>query len=308
MKISEFNEMQRYITRQKTPRERARMEKEHNLANRKRMLAKREELGLDKQDVKDMKTWTENTTALNKKPYYVTNMKTGELEDVNNPDAPSLYPRGPITKKFDNKKKDILNYIDTVQSNYNDNIVDALVKYEDLNPKEQIVTYDSATGLFSNKKKDIAFKDVNTAREHNKTYEKYIPEIQEKNKALNQHPRVSDQKILKGNINQKEHNRPFTKIAKNPGKPKVLPQVKPIDLNAFKFSDYTPYKPEPENQAHQIAKAKFDKLVEDNKREKEFEATRGLPGLIPGASNIVERSERRIENLNPKLNGGDDDL
>jgi hypothetical protein len=289
MKVSEFNEMQRYITRQKTPRERARMEKEHNLANRKRMLAKREELGLDKQDLKDMKTWVENTTALNKNPGV---FKKAVVED--------------------------------------EKIIDALVKYEDLNPKEQIVTYDSATGLFSNKKKDIAFKDVNTAREHNKVYEKHIPEIQEKNKALNQRepsiaqqvinyspkkvkplnqrPRVSDQKIFRNNINQKEHNRPFTKIAKNPGKPKVIPQVKPLDLNAFKFSNYTPYKPEPETQEHQIAKARFDKLVEDNKRDKEFEATRGLPGLIPGASNIVERSERIIKNLNPKQNGGDDDL
>ena len=47
----------------------------------------------------------EKKTKLKEKPYYVHNMKTNELEDVNNPND-SLYPRGPITKKFDNYKKE----------------------------------------------------------------------------------------------------------------------------------------------------------------------------------------------------------
>ncbi len=59
-----------------------------------------------------------------------------------------------------------------------------MVVYEDLDPKEQIVTYDSATQLFSNKKKDIAFKDAATARKHNQAYEKFIPEIQKLKKAV----------------------------------------------------------------------------------------------------------------------------
>ena len=40
-----------------------------------------------------------------------------------------------------------------------------------LNPDEMLVKYDSATGLFINKNKSVAFKDVMSARKHNQIYD-----------------------------------------------------------------------------------------------------------------------------------------
>jgi len=57
--------------------------------------------------------------AEKEKPYYVTNLATGKLEDVNNP-KDDLYPKGPITKKFEKKKLDVLDYVDQVQQIYGD--------------------------------------------------------------------------------------------------------------------------------------------------------------------------------------------
>ena len=111
------------------------------------------------------------------------------------------------------KKKDVFEKI-------GDNLVDNLIKYDDLDPKEQIVKYDSATGLFSNNKKDIGFKDVVSARKHNEAYEKYVPEIQKLKKAVTVTPSV------------KPSVKPFVKPLV---KPTVLSPIPEFDMS------YRPY-------------------------------------------------------------------
>ena len=169
-------------------------------------------------------------------------------------------------------KKDVFDKI-------GENLIDNLIKYEDLDPKEQIVKYDSATGLFSNNKKDIGFKDVGSARKHNEVYEKYIPEIQNLKKAVEVTPRV---------------------------KPIVKPLVKPVATPIPQFNmSFKPYQRDPEDV---LAETNFNKILDDVRKQKELEATQGLPGLIPNSSKIIERSESRMKQLKPKMNRGDDDL
>tara|TARA_R110001632_G_scaffold188798_1_gene309316 strand:- start:175 stop:813 length:639 start_codon:yes stop_codon:yes gene_type:complete len=160
-----------------------------------------------------------------------------------------------------------------------ESLIDNLIKYEDLDPKEQIVKYDSATGLFSNNKKDIGFKDVGSARKHNEVYEKYIPEIQNLKKAVEVTPRV---------------------------KPIVKPLVKPVATPIPQFNmSFKPYQRDPEDV---LAETNFNKILDDVRKQKALEATQGLPGLIPNSSKIIERSESRMKQLKPKTYGGDDDL
>ena len=248
--------MMRSLTKQngKTPEENRLADLKRNLPNQKRMLKKRNELGID-------------TTALQNS----INKVELELEQF----------KAPV-------KKDVFEKI-------GDDLVDNLIKYDDLDQKEQIVKYDSATGLFSNNKRDIAFKDSITARKHNEVYEKYIPEIQQKKKA-----------VAPRNIGE---------YFKGKEKPKVTPRVKPIVKPIVKPTvavpipefdmNYQPYKRDPKEI---LAEERFNKILDENRKQKELEATQGLLGLVPGSSKILERSERRIEQIKPKTYGGDDDL
>lgn len=251
-----YNAMMKSLTKQngKTPEENRLADLKRNLPNQKRMLKKRNELGIDTTSLQD---------SINKAEL--------ELEQF----------KAPV-------KKDVFEKI-------GDNLVDNLIKYDDLDPKEQIVKYDSATGLFSNNKRDIAFKDSITARKHNEVYEKYIPEIQQKKKA-----------VAPRNIGE---------YFKAQGKPKVTPRVKPIVKPIVKPTvavpipefdmNYRPYKRDPKEI---LAEERFNKILDENRKQKEREATQGLLGLVPGSSKILERSERRIEQIKPKTYGGDDDL
>tara|TARA_Y100000389_G_scaffold104441_1_gene101293 strand:+ start:79 stop:849 length:771 start_codon:yes stop_codon:yes gene_type:complete len=251
-----YKAMMRQLTRSngKTPEENRLADLKRNLPNQKRMLKKRNELGID-------------TTALQNS----INKVELELEQF----------KAPV-------KKDVFEKI-------GDDLVDNLIKYDDLDPKEQIVKYDSATGLFSNNKRDIAFKDSITARKHNEVYEKYIPEIQQKKKA-----------VAPRNIGE---------YFKGKEKPKVTPRVKPIVKPIVKPTvavpipefdmNYQPYKRDPKEI---LAEERFNKILDENRKQKELEATQGLLGLVPGSSKILERSESRMEQIKPKTYGGDDDL
>ena len=251
-----YKAMMRQLTRSngKTPEENRLADLKRNLPNQKRMLKKRNELGID-------------TTALQNS----INKVELELEQF----------KAPV-------KKDVFEKI-------GDDLVDNLIKYDDLDPKEQIVKYDSATGLFSNNKRDIAFKDSITARKHNEVYEKYIPEIQQKKKA-----------VAPRNIGE---------YFKGKEKPKVTPRVKPIVKPIVKPTvavpipefdmNYQPYKRDPKEI---LAEERFNKILDENRKQKELEATQGLLGLVPVSSKILERSESRMEQIKPKTYGGDDDL
>ena len=238
----------------KTPEENRLADLKRNLPNQKRMLKKRNELGID-------------TTALQNS----INKVELELEQF----------KAPV-------KKDVFEKI-------GDNLVDNLIKYDDLDPKEQIVKYDSATGLFSNNKRDIAFKDSITARKHNEVYEKYIPEIQQKKKA-----------VAPRNIGEYFKGKEKPKVTPSV-KPSVKPIVKPtvtVPIPDFDMN-YQPYKRSPKEI---LAEERFNKILDEHRKQKEREATQGLLGLVPGSSKILERSERRIETNQPKINGGEDDL
>jgi len=255
MKIHQYNQMIKHITKNNnTPEQNRLSDLKRNLPNQKRMLAKRKSLGID-------------TTSLE------ASIKKNEKE------LQSDIPQQVINYSPNKlpKKKDIFEKI-------GDDLVGNLVKYENLDPKEQIVKYDSATGVFSNNKRDIVFGDVVTARKHNEVYEKYVPEVQKLKKAVTVTPRVKP--IVK----------PFVKPQVKPTVSTPIPQ---FDMN------YKPYTRDPKDD---LAEANFRKILDDTRKQKELEATQGLPGLIPGSSKIIESSESRIKNLNPKQNGGDDDL
>tara|TARA_R110002020_G_scaffold254587_1_gene468296 strand:+ start:3320 stop:4060 length:741 start_codon:yes stop_codon:yes gene_type:complete len=246
MKIHQYSQMIKSLTKNNnTPEQNRLADLKRNLPNQKRMLKKRNELGIDTSSLQD---------SINKAEL--------ELEQF----------KAPV-------KKDVFDRI-------GERIIDGMVVGEDLDPKEQIVKYDSATGLFSNNKKDIGFKDVASARKHNEVYEKYVPEIQSLQKAVT--PRV------------KPRVKPSVKpIVKQTVKPTVFSPIPQFDMN------YQPYKRDPRDE---IAEAKFKKILDDARKQKELESTQGLPSLIPGASKIIERSESRMTKNKPITNGGDDDL
>lgn len=206
MKPHEYSQMIKHMTRNdNTPEENRIADLKINLPNQKRMLKKRNEVGIDttslqesiikaEQEIEDFKapikqddpmtTWVKNNNANNKNP--------GTFKRLVEEDEKAYKKSG----------------LDKV----GENIIDAMVVGGDLDPKEQLVTYDSATGLFSNKKKDVAFKDVDAARKHNQTYEKYVPEIQKLKKA----------------VEVKSKNKPFINKPKQVGKPLNIQKIDPI--------------------------------------------------------------------------------
>ena len=138
-----------------------------------------------------------------------------------------------------------------------DKILDLSVKHVDIIPEDQIVKYDSTTGLFSNKKRDIAFKHALQAREHNKIYEKYIPEIKAKNDYVKPTPK------------------PFTKVKK----PNPILKEKPVEITPFDYSLFRKQST-PEDKARSAALDRLGrKIIEDQKRarlEKEKNRNSGI--------------------------------
>ena len=266
MKIHEHSQMIKHITKRtnQSPEERDRIVKKQRLENQQRMLKKRKEYGintdaLEKQIVTLQKELSEDTITTKQRE-----MTELELEQF----------KAPVKR----------NPLDSLESK----IIDGMVVGGELDPNEQIVKYDSVTGLFSNNKKDIAFKDLATARKHNEVYEKYIPEIQEKKKAVA--PKVTPK--------VKPKVKPFVK-------PKVYPDIPKIDFS------YTPYRKD-DDEEFKIAEAKFNKILEDDRIKKEKEATQGLPGLIPGAVErlkVQDQERRKIRKVREDINqmGGDND-
>ena len=125
-------------------------------------------------------------------------IKNGTYGPGNKPDdtfkaaidyAPKKVPNRNVKQTKSNFHQSALDNID---------IMGTMVKYGDIDPEEKMVMYDSATGLFSNKKKDIAFKDAVSARKHNEVYEKYVPDVQKKKEFVRP---------------KRKEDKPFTRIA-----------------------------------------------------------------------------------------------
>ena len=155
----------------------------------------------------------------------------------------------------------------------------AMLENELLNPDEMLVKYDSATGLFINKNKSVAFRDVMSARKHNQVYETYSPTVQNLKKAVA--PRVNP-KATPAAVTK---SKPFVK-------PKVKPQgnTQPIKLNVKPLQLMEAYKQSPEEK---IAEQRFKKLMQDRKDEIIYNATSGLNSFKPASiqKEEIERSE-----------------
>ena len=143
-------------------------------------------------------------------------------------------------------------------------MIDAVIKYDDVKAEDQIVQYDSVTGLFSNKDKSIAYKDANSARIHNDLYEKYVPDIQKKKEFVRP---------------KKKELKPFTKIAKNLGKPKpssVVSEPKLVDIDPTPSRLPSSYFKKEQSEEER----RFLQSVKDAQREKEKELRSGIGGLL----------------------------
>ena len=169
--------------------------------------------------------------------------------------------RLPVTK-YDTQ---ILDPIKTPPTKMEKHIIDTVIKYDDVKAEDQIVQYDSVTGLFSNKDKSIAYKDANSARIHNDLYEKYVPDIQKKKEFVRP---------------KKKELKPFTKIANNLGKAKprsVVSEPKLVEIDPTPSalpSDFFKKKEQSEEERRYL------QSVEDAKREKEKELRSGIGGLL----------------------------
>ena len=121
-----------------------------------------------------------------------------------------------------------------------ESIYKKMVELGDVEADDMMVKYDSTTGLFSNKDRNIAFKNVAEARKWNGTFEKYSPTVKKNNEAVKP-------------------------IVTQTVKPKVKPFVKPItssniDMNIIpSIPDLSP----PERTAEEIRlEQNFYKMME----------------------------------------------
>ena len=169
--------------------------------------------------------------------------------------------RAPVTK-YDTK---ILDPIKTPPTQLEKNIIDTVIQYDDVKAEDQIVQYDSVTGLFSNKDKSIAYKDANSARIHNDLYEKYVPDIQKKKEFVRP---------------KKKELKPFTKIANNLGKTKprsVVSEPKLVEIDPTPSalpSDFFKRKEQSEEERRYL------QSIKDAEKEKEKELRSGIGGLL----------------------------
>src|SRR5210317_928976 len=97
------------------------------------------------------------------------------------------------------------------------------------------------------------------------------------NKKVNSSPQFVDSKKI---VKPKTPNN-IGEYYKNKGTPRVTPtvkqSVKPIINTHIPYINvnYEPYRPDPRDK---LAEEKFKKILDEARKEKELEATRGLPG------------------------------
>ena len=141
-------------------------------------------------------------------------------------------------------------------------IYEKMVEHGDVEADDMMVKYDSTTGLFSNKDRNIAFKNVAEARKWNGTFEKYSPTVKKNNEAVRP----------ASNINE---------YYKNKTKPEVKPLVKsttitPLNLAVEPLPDLSPRIP----TAEEIRlEQNFYKILEQKEKEKIIRETSGLNAL-----------------------------
>jgi hypothetical protein len=239
--------------------------------------------------VKDNKTMAQPKKKI--EPYYMQNINGG-IDDVNN-------PRGPITKKFDNKKISALDYIEKVKSSHNKpgpsiqqqvinyspkKIVDVektLEKYEDdyvskrgdqtialINTADKLkgaankndyILKEDRNGLMVNKNRTIAVRDSFVAKQFNNALGVEPTNVQRFEKNSN-------------NINSKKP------IIKKPFK-----RTGPIEPVKINIDDYKHFAEPPqieEDPRFKVMEARFKELERKNQQEKIRNRNSGLAALI----------------------------
>ena len=231
MKIHEYNQMKAYLTRPSSPDKVKAVEEKQKKELEERRLNTRKRYGLDTV-VYD----NSNVVVANNELITENQLKQKIKSDENKKSLP------PIIKP--------------------ESIYEKMVEYGDVEADDMMVKYDSTTGLFSNKDRNIAFKNVAEARKWNGTFEKYSPTVKKNNEAVRP----------ASNINE---------YYKNKTKPEVKPLVKsttitPLNLAVEPLPDLSPRIP----TAEEIRlEQNFYKILEQKEKEKIIRETSGLNAL-----------------------------
>jgi hypothetical protein len=231
MKIHEYNQMKAYLTRPSSPDKVKAVEEKQKKELEERRLNTRKRYGLDTV-VYD----NSNVVVANNELITENQLKQKIKAEENKKALPPIIKPESIYKK--------------------------MVELGDVEADDMMVKYDSTTGLFSNKDRNIAFKNVAEARKWNGTFEKYSPTVKKNNEAVRP----------ASNINE---------YYKNKTKPEVKPLVKsttitPLNLAVEPLPDLSPRIP----TAEEIRlEQNFYKILEQKEKEKIIRETSGLNAL-----------------------------
>ena len=170
----------------------------------------------------------------------------------------------------------------------------SLNKFENRTDNPNTVTFNPTTQLFTNKDRTIAFKDYNSADNHNKSLgakPKYPTEASPEQFGQLAERLERDRQMRGAPTNLKEFGHRFNENKKGPQYPGMKPWEEkkkiptPREPVKIDLASYTPFiplgipKPSPE---HIRAEKNFNQTLENNRLEKEKNATTGIAGLVGG--------------------------
>ena len=261
MKIKEYNQMMGYLTRKPTKTELEETKKGP-------ITKKFEKKKLDVLDYVDkvQQIYGEggSVTTPKHKPHYITNLGTGELEDVNAPDW-----------KSDSRD---------LQDKRGSRFINKTLKSVEKNDDPRGVAFNPTTQLFTNKNRTVAFKTYDEADTWNKAINvktKYYPDEATPEQFGKMAARVEMMKQQQGNPTQmKEFVNKFGDSDRSIKKKKKILTTTPV---AIDYSYTTPPPPTiaPDPESDRLA-ANFRKLVEENEKEKARNKNSGIAGLMGG--------------------------
>ena len=193
-----------------------------------------------------------------------------------------------VTPKVNNKKTE------GALNAFGKELIKNAVIFDGIDPAEMIVHYDPALSqpnspVFRNKKRDIVYGNINEARQHNAIWETYDDKTQSIKRQLNARPGVK---------------RPSPTTPKPFVKKPVAASTTTFKSNSFEKPNVSyqleelkeMFKETPEQKSQ---RENFERIQEQNKREKLRLANSGISYLMGGAQNI-ERHERMNELFNPQ--------
>lgn len=188
-----------------------------------------------------------------------------------------------ITEK---QRKPAVSALDYVEKK----LPELMVVHDEVNPDDMIVRHDPALSskgpIFINKKRDIMFADITQARLHNKVWEAHSPSVQNINRQLNNKTPSPKPGVAKAAASGDKKARDY--ILNKIKAKKTIPEFK---LNSEPTYTRTEIKKFIEETPEQkSARLKFEKILEDNHKEKIKRANGGLAYLM-GVQNI-ESNER----------------